>query len=62
MSVPQDVAARAVDVISVSIALGTLAKFLPPIAALFTILWTLICIYESKTFKRLIRSITGKQE
>jgi hypothetical protein len=37
------------DAISVGIALTTLAAWLPPLAALFTIIWTAIRIYETKT-------------
>jgi len=42
------------DVISYTVVLGTLMDVLPPIAALLTIVWTLINIYESKTFGRII--------
>ncbi len=37
------------DVISLGTVLATLAAWLPPIAALFTIIWTAIRIYETKT-------------
>lgn len=42
------------DVISYTVVVGTLMDVLPPIAAILTIIWTLINIYESKTFGRLI--------
>lgn len=38
-----------VDGVSVVTVIGTLANVLPAIAALFTIIWTAIRIYETKT-------------
>ena len=43
-----------VDALSVVTVLGTLADMLPSIAALFTILWTSIRIYETKTVQKWI--------
>ena len=37
------------DVASVATMLGSLGAILPPLAALFTIVWTGIRIYETKT-------------
>ena len=37
------------DAISIVTVLATLATWLPPLAALFTIIWTSIRIYETKT-------------
>lgn len=42
----------AIDIGSVGTALATLAGWLPAIAALFTIVWTAIRIYETKTIQR----------
>jgi len=42
------------DLISYSVVVGTLMDVLPPAAALLTIVWTLINIYESKTFGKLM--------
>jgi hypothetical protein len=42
-----------VDALSVATVLGTLVEFLPAIAALFTIVWTGIRIWETDTVKRL---------
>lgn len=42
------------DVVSAGIVVGTLAQWLPPIAAALSILWTLICILESDTVRRLM--------
>ena len=40
-----------VDAISVATVVGTLVEFLPSIAALFTIIWTGIRIWETDTVK-----------
>ena len=37
------------DGVSVATVMGTLMSWLPAIAALFTIIWTIIRIYETKT-------------
>ena len=41
-----------VDFASIVTVLGTLADMLPAIAAIFTIVWTAIRIYETKTIQR----------
>ena len=41
-----------IDFASVITVLGTLADMLPAIAAIFTIVWTAIRIYETKTVQR----------
>ena len=41
-----------IDFASVLTVLGTLADMLPSIAAIFTIVWTAIRIYETKTVQR----------
>jgi hypothetical protein len=38
-----------IDGVSVATVMGTLMSWLPAIAALFTIIWTVIRIYETKT-------------
>jgi len=43
-----------VDGLSVVTVVGTLGDLLPPMAALFTIIWTAIRIYETKTVQRLL--------
>jgi len=43
------------DVLSVFTMIGALVEVLPSIAALFTIVWTGIRIYESKTVKDAIQ-------
>ncbi len=42
------------DGASIVTALGTLMQVLPAIAALFTIVWTAIRIYETKTIQKLL--------
>jgi hypothetical protein len=39
----------AIDALSIATVLGTLVDMLPSIAAVFTIVWTAIRIYETKT-------------
>jgi len=43
-----------VDSASIATVVGTLAGILPAIAAIFTIVWTTIRIYESDTVQKLI--------
>lgn len=43
-----------IDGVSVVTVVGTIGEILPPLAAAFTIIWTLIRIYETKTIQRLI--------
>ena len=45
---------HAVDALSVLTVLGTLMETLPAIAALFTIIWTAIRIWETKTVQNFI--------
>ena len=42
-------AKQAADAISIITVVGTLMEVLPAVAALFTIVWTAIRIYETKT-------------
>jgi hypothetical protein len=46
---------HAVDALSLLTVLGTLMEALPAIAALFTIIWTGIRIWETKTVQKFIR-------
>jgi hypothetical protein len=48
---------HAVDALSVVTVVGTLVEFLPAIAAIFTIVWTAIRIWETDT----IKSWTGRK-
>lgn len=49
------------DVISAGIAVGTLAQILPHLAAILTIIWTLIRIFETKTVQGLLERLTGRE-
>lgn len=49
-----DNAKSVIDAISISTVLGTLAGILPAIAALVSIVWTSIRIYETKTVQKLL--------
>jgi len=48
-----------VDAVSIITVIGTLADMLPSIAALFTIVWTGIRIWETPTVQRLVKKIGG---
>jgi hypothetical protein len=50
---------QGLDAVSVVTVVGTLAGLLPAIAALFTIVWTSIRIYESKTVQDLLKRRNG---
>jgi hypothetical protein len=52
---PQEATKTAVDALSFMTVLGTLMDLLPSIAALFTIIWTGIRIYETETVQKFIR-------
>jgi hypothetical protein len=48
------------DGISVVTAVGTITKMLPAVAAAFTIVWTGIRIYESKTVQKLLGKVDAQ--
>ena len=50
------------DITSISIVAGTLTNILPPLAALLTIVWTIIRIYETKTIRKCIRAWRVKKK
>ncbi len=41
----------AIDLLSITTLLGTLAQMLPHVAAILTIIWTAIRIYETRTIQ-----------
>ena len=45
-------AKHVVDALSILTVLGTLVEMLPAVAALLSIVWSLLRIYESKTVQR----------
>jgi hypothetical protein len=48
-------AKHALDALSVVTAVGTLIDMLPEVAALFTIIWTGIRIYETDTVQKIFK-------
>jgi len=48
-----------IDAISIVTVLGTLAQILPAIAAAFSIVWTVIRIWETKTVQTFIKRLRG---
>ena len=50
------------DITSISIVAGTLTNILPPLAALLTIIWTIIRRYETKTIRKCIRTWRVKKK
>lgn len=51
----QDVVKHIIDGLSLVTVVGTLTDELPAIAALFSIIWTLIRIYETKTVQSILK-------
>lgn len=49
------------DALSITVAVGTLVNLLPSIAALLTIIWTVIRIIETDTVRGLIARFRRKQ-
>ena len=45
---------HAVDAVSVLTVIGTIGEVLPPLAALFTIVWTGLRIYETQTVQQML--------
>jgi hypothetical protein len=45
---------QTLDMVAVGTTVGTLGDWLPPVAALFTIIWTSLRIYETKTIQRIL--------
>jgi hypothetical protein len=54
MSVGHETAKTAGDALSIVTVVGTLAEVLPALAALFTIVWTGLRIYETDTVQKLL--------
>jgi len=47
------------DAISAFVVVGAIVNWLPPVAALLTIIWTLIRIFESNTVQAMLRRFRG---
>jgi hypothetical protein len=54
MSEQHETAKHVVDAMSLVTVVGTLVQLLPAVAALFTIVWTSIRIYETATVQKLL--------
>lgn len=50
------------DVISIAGVVATLAGWLPALAAFFSIVWSVIRIYETKTVQRLVGKFLGAKK
>lgn len=50
----QESAKHVVDALSIGTVVGTLAGILPSVAAIFTIVWTSIRIFETETVQKLL--------
>jgi hypothetical protein len=63
MSDSHETTKHVVDALSIMTVVGTLVEMLPSIAAIFTIVWTVIRIWETKTVQTLLgRSSAPKDE
>lgn len=51
----------AIDGFSLAAVIATLAAWLPPLAAFFSIVWTLIRIYETATVQRFLKEWRKKR-
>ena len=60
MTEHQETFKHTVDAVSVVTVVGTLMDILPAIAALFTIVWTAIRIYETDTVQRWLNPKGGE--
>ena len=49
------------DFASIFTAVGTLLSWLPHLAAIFTIVWTSIRIYETKTIQKMVANRKAKK-
>jgi len=54
MAETHETAKHVVDALSIMTVVGTLVQLLPAVAALFTIVWTGIRIYETDTVQKLL--------
>jgi len=62
MSEHQETAKHVIDVLSILTVIGTLVDMLPSIAALISIIWSVIRIYETKTVQKWLRKTVVTKE
>jgi FtsH-binding integral membrane protein len=48
---------HAIDALSIVTVIGTIGDVLPPLAALFTIVWTGLRIYETQTVQQMLGKV-----
>lgn len=60
MSDTHDAAKHVVDALSIGTVVATLTGVLPSIAAIFTIIWTGIRIYETETVRKIMKKAPAK--
>lgn len=60
MTTIDDGVKQTIDLISFSTAMGALMGLLPEIAAIFSIVWSLVRIYESATFQNILSWVRNK--
>jgi hypothetical protein len=53
---------QVLDSVSIVTVVGTLADVLPAVAALFTIVWTALRIWETETVQRMFRKKNEQQD
>lgn len=51
---------KALDGLSIFVAVGAVMQWLPPLAAIFTIIYTGIRIYETRTVQKLLGNVDAK--
>lgn len=62
MNAMNEPAKQAIDAVSLGTAVATVAGWLPAVAAIFTIVWTGIRIYESRTVQHIVMRLRRKPE
>jgi len=55
-----ETAKNVIDALSIITVIGTLADMLPSVAAVFTIVWTAIRIWETTTVQNWVKKLRGK--
>jgi len=51
---------QTLDIVSITTVFGTLMGILPSIAALLSIVWSVVRLYETNTVQKLIRKYKGE--
>jgi len=63
MSEHQETAKHVIDALSILTVIGTLVNMLPSIAALISIIWSVIRIYETKTVQKWLgKTVVTKED